>query len=75
MRPIAATSVFVLGERKLLETKFPALNSPLTSAGSPNWKAILHFKIRSMRLHAEEEGQIGWTVKDDPRRPDQILVP
>jgi lipopolysaccharide/colanic/teichoic acid biosynthesis glycosyltransferase len=20
-----------------------------------------------MRLHAEEEGQIGWTVKDDPR--------
>ncbi len=32
-----------------------------------NGKPFYIFKIRSMRLHAEEEGQIGWTVKDDPR--------
>jgi exopolysaccharide biosynthesis polyprenyl glycosylphosphotransferase len=25
-------------------------------------------KIRSMRLDAEHEGKVGWTVKDDPRR-------
>lgn len=26
------------------------------------------FKIRSMRLDAEADGRVGWTIKDDPRR-------
>jgi exopolysaccharide biosynthesis polyprenyl glycosylphosphotransferase len=33
-----------------------------------NGKLFDILKIRSMRLDAEQEGKVGWTVKDDPRR-------
>jgi exopolysaccharide biosynthesis polyprenyl glycosylphosphotransferase len=36
----------------------------LGQAGRPFW--IL--KIRSMKMNAEGDGKVGWTVKDDPRR-------
>ena len=32
--------------------------------GRPFWI----YKIRSMQMNAESNGQVGWTVKDDPRR-------
>ncbi len=32
--------------------------------GRPFWI----YKIRSMRINAEGDGKVGWTVKDDPRR-------
>jgi exopolysaccharide biosynthesis polyprenyl glycosylphosphotransferase len=32
--------------------------------GTPFWI----FKIRSMKLDAEKDGKVGWTVKNDPRR-------
>jgi exopolysaccharide biosynthesis polyprenyl glycosylphosphotransferase len=32
--------------------------------GQPFWI----YKIRSMKMNAEEPGRVGWTVRDDPRR-------
>jgi exopolysaccharide biosynthesis polyprenyl glycosylphosphotransferase len=36
----------------------------LGRGGAPFWM----YKIRSMKLDAEKDGRVGWTVKDDPRR-------
>jgi exopolysaccharide biosynthesis polyprenyl glycosylphosphotransferase len=33
-----------------------------------NGKTFDMLKIRSMRLDAEKDGKIGWSIKDDPRR-------
>ena len=33
-----------------------------------NGRPFFIYKIRSMKLNAEAQGKVGWTVKDDPRR-------
>jgi exopolysaccharide biosynthesis polyprenyl glycosylphosphotransferase len=33
-----------------------------------NGRPFFIYKIRSMKLNAEAQGTVGWTVKDDPRR-------
>lgn len=33
-----------------------------------NGKTFWMWKLRSMRLDAEEDGKVGWSTKDDPRR-------
>jgi exopolysaccharide biosynthesis polyprenyl glycosylphosphotransferase len=63
---LSAPIVALFGVLVYLESPGPIIyrQRRLGQAGRPFWI----FKIRSMKMDAEQDGKVGWTVKDDPRR-------
>jgi exopolysaccharide biosynthesis polyprenyl glycosylphosphotransferase len=63
---LSAPIIALFGLLVYLESPGPIIyrQRRLGQAGRPFWI----FKIRSMKMNAEGDGKVGWTVKDDPRR-------
>jgi len=63
---LSAPIIAFFGVLVYLESPGPIIyrQRRLGRAGRPFWI----FKIRSMKMNAEQDGKVGWTVKDDPRR-------
>jgi exopolysaccharide biosynthesis polyprenyl glycosylphosphotransferase len=63
---LSAPIIALFGMLVYLESPGPIIyrQRRLGQAGRPFWI----FKIRSMKMNAERDGKVGWTVKDDPRR-------
>jgi exopolysaccharide biosynthesis polyprenyl glycosylphosphotransferase len=63
---LSAPVIALFGVLVYLESPGPIIyrQRRLGQAGRPFWI----FKIRSMKMDAERDGKVGWTVKDDPRR-------
>src|SRR4029077_20915089 len=58
--------IFIFGAIVYLESPGPIFYRQRRSGR--NGKLFDIVKIRSMRLDAEGDGKVGWTVQDDPRR-------
>jgi len=63
---LSAPVIALFGLLVCLESPGPVIyrQRRLGRRGEPFWI----YKIRSMRMDAEGDGKVGWTVKDDPRR-------
>jgi exopolysaccharide biosynthesis polyprenyl glycosylphosphotransferase len=63
---LSAPIIVFFGILVYLESPGPIIyrQRRLGQAGRPFWI----YKIRSMKMNAESDGKVGWTVKDDPRR-------
>jgi exopolysaccharide biosynthesis polyprenyl glycosylphosphotransferase len=63
---LSAPLIAILGTLVYLESPGPILYRQQRLGR--NGKIFPMLKIRSMRLDAEKDGQVGWSKKDDPRR-------
>ena len=63
---LSAPLVAIFGTLVYLESPGPIIYSQRRLGR--NGKTFRMLKIRSMRLDAEKDGEIGWSRKDDPRR-------
>jgi exopolysaccharide biosynthesis polyprenyl glycosylphosphotransferase len=63
---LSAPVITLFGVLVYLESPGPIIyrQRRLGRSGKPFWI----YKIRSMKMDAERDGKVGWTVKDDPRR-------